>query len=131
MSTKEDPLAATKSAKNLALGCVGCLGILVFVFLGIWIVVPETDPTSATESNNNAMAYIMCQQFTEKRLTSPGSADWPFAGARSTTTLPANRYRVQTHVDSQNTFGAMLRTQVDCIVRVEGQEWFLESIALE
>jgi len=78
------------------------------------------------------MAHVMCEDFAEKRLKSPVSAEWSsITTAKSTTKLAENRYRVRTYVDSQNAFGALIRTHVDCTLRVQGDEWMLESIALE
>ncbi|KKK95927.1 hypothetical protein LCGC14_2667880 [marine sediment metagenome] len=77
------------------------------------------------------MAHVMCEDFAENRLKSPGSAEWPsITVAESTTKLAENRYRVRTYVDSQNAFGALIRTQVDCTLRVQDDEWTLENITL-
>ena len=76
-------------------------------------------------------AWAMCQEFTEERLVSPSSANWPWDNRPYTSHLGGKRYQVQTHVDSQNRFGAMLRTPVDCVVQKKGTSWTLESLSME
>ncbi len=137
--TQENPPPTTK---NVALGCVGCLAILLLVGIGIWVVLPETDPVGATDARTDAartadakerhetgMAYIQCQKFTEERLKSPKSADWPLLDVK-TIKIAEHTYMVQSHVDSQNAFGAVIRTQVDCVVRLQDDTWILDAIDL-
>lgn len=77
-------------------------------------------------------AYTMCQQFTEQRLKAPSTAKWPWGYSDKTTDLGGGRYRVRTYVDAQNSFGAMIRNQVDCTVRfVGGDKWQLENLVVE
>ena len=76
-------------------------------------------------------AWARCQEFTEERLVSPASAKWPWDNRPYTSHLGAGRFRVQTHVDSQNAFGAMLRTPVGCVVQKKGTSWTLESLSME
>ena len=77
-------------------------------------------------------AWARCQGFAEGRLVSPASAEWPWDNRPYTSHLGAGRFRVQTHVDSQNRFGAMLRKPVDCIVQKTGSnKWRLESLDME
>ena len=52
-------------------------------------------------------------------------------GAWDVVYLGDNRYRVKASVDSQNSFGAMIRTEFQAIVRDEGDEhqtWVLEDL---
>lgn len=89
--------------------------------------------SSPPPTHDWAGAYTVCQQFTEQRLKAPSTADWPFgAGRESTQHLGNGKYRVQTYVDAQNSFGAMLRNQVDCTVQwQEGGSWSLENLVIQ
>jgi len=43
--------------------------------------------------------------------------------------LGGGRYRVQSYVDAQNSFGAMIRTRYDCTVHwIGGDRWKLEDL---
>ncbi len=91
---------------------------------------------SGDKSGNNSVnidnqidgAWVYMQSFVEDRLKSPKSADFPFAGARGVTSLGQGRYKVQSYVDSQNSFGANIRTNFEgVIVRGDGS-WQLEYL---
>lgn len=77
-------------------------------------------------------AYVVCQQFVEDRLTSPASAEYGDTYSRATTHLGGGRYRVETYVDSENAFGATLRSDFTCVVsHVSGDRYRLESLDFE
>lgn len=58
-------------------------------------------------------ALIGSHQFVEKRLVSPGSAEWAY-GDESVTKINDTTFSVLSYVDSQNKFGALLRTYYKC-----------------
>ncbi len=67
----------------------------------------------------SSMAFIICQQYTKQNLASPASADFPFLPT-DVRGFKSQSYIIQTYVDSQNKFGAMLRTQILCKVKYKG-----------
>jgi len=78
-------------------------------------------------SVDGAWAYM--QIFVEKRLKSPKSADFPFGGGTyHTTDLGGGRYKVNSYVDSQNAFGANIRTHFDGIIKRKDGGWVLEYL---
>ena len=84
------------------------------------------------EEEAEAMALVMCQQFVEDRLVAPRSAKWPWLDSPAVSRVKDKRYRVQTYVDSHNKFGAMIRTQVDCLVEYRGDDqWKLVDLKLD
>lgn len=64
-------------------------------------------------------AYFLCQEFVKKFLKSPASAKFPSylsdinADAHS---VGPDEYMVLSYVDSQNSFGAMIRTRYKCVL---------------
>lgn len=83
------------------------------------------DPVSADRAID---AQIMCERFVEKQLKSPASAE--FRPER--TTKDGAKYTVIGTVDSQNSFGAMLRSDYVCTVRDEGTgTWTLIALELD
>jgi hypothetical protein len=82
-------------------------------------------------SFEKSSAKTMCEEFMSDRLTSPGSAK--FGGYDESTviyrTKPKPAYMVQDYVDSQNGFGAMIRTHFLCEVSTkDGENWHLEDL---
>ncbi len=126
------------------------LGVLIVFFLGaIWFLGVLFPSEEAEKRANERLreehkvaeqeqleedlmsAWAMCQESTEERLVSPSSAKWPWDNRPHTRHLGSGRFRVRTYVDSQNAFGAMLRTPVDCVVQKTGTSWRLESLDME
>ncbi|MGL6378245.1 hypothetical protein [Aeromonas hydrophila] len=65
------------------------------------------------------MGYIMCKRFVETQLLSPSSADFPFS-SDGAWDMGRQRYVYKLHVDSQNAYGAMVRTNWHCDVKFKG-----------
>lgn len=87
---------------------------------------------AASNSGDVIGAWIMMQDFVKARLKSPSTADFPFGGAqRHVHDLKDGRYKVISYVDSQNGFGAMVRTHFYGIVVKDGDKWTLESLLLQ
>lgn len=72
-------------------------------------------------------ARDVCQQFVEKRLKSPGSADF---SSESATENPDGSWTVTGDVDSDNSFGASIRNSYRCTVRhTSGDNWTLVEMS--
>ncbi len=90
------------------------LSFLLFIFIAILSssfggnnndVVSQT---SNTNKDNSTVAYVQAQNFVKSVLKSPSSADFPFLG--SGTKISEDIYKITSYVDSQNGFGAMIRS---------------------
>lgn len=68
------------------------------------------------------------QLFVEQELKSPTTADFPFGGFRHVTKLGVNRYKVDSYVDAQNSFGAITRTHFDGVIESIEGGWRLEYL---
>ena len=119
-------------------------GVLVMLF-GL-IVVPEIksgrfplrsliDDLKSTEQAEQAVksyepdeisAWVMTQQFVKSHLKCPSTAKFPWAGATAIKYEGEGMYKVTSYVDSQNSFGAMIRTPFFCIVSEVNGEWVLD-----
>ncbi|NMG64887.1 hypothetical protein GPA19_08005 [Azoarcus indigens] len=68
--------------------------------------------------NNSGMAAIICAGYVEDRLLAPKSADFPWGkDARGVWQMPDQVYVIKSYVDSQNAFGAMVRTNYRCEIK--------------
>lgn len=89
----------------------------------------ENAPTSAAAGTTNTIgAWTYMKLFVEKRLQSPSSADFPFGGSRDVVALGDDRYSVESYVDSQNAFGATVRTYFAGVIKEKAGGWELESL---
>jgi hypothetical protein len=75
-------------------------------------------------------AYTFAQDFVKDRLKSPSTASFPWGMKDATLYLGRNGYRIRSYVDSQNGFGATVRTDFDCTVRQNGDKWTLERMEM-
>lgn len=89
---------------------------------------------SYVSEDNSTMAYIMIQDFVKDRLKSPSTAEFPGARERRqhTKRLGDGRYGINSWVESQNSFGAQIRTRFAAIIRQTGEDtWQLEQLAFD
>lgn len=76
--------------------------------------------------------YVMSQEFVEQRLKSPSTAKFPTHSKEMVGYLGDNRYQVISYVDSQNSYGAVLRARYVCILIDAGNnKWILENIEIK
>jgi len=69
------------------------------------------------------------QQFIQQGLKSPSTAEFPVIPYASND-LGGGQYRIVSYVDSQNGFGAMIRSNWSVLMRLEGERWVLEKMII-
>ena len=87
---------------------------------------------SIFERDESSMAFIMMQDFVKKRLKSPSTAKmpWQYKGDGTSVAKEGNIYTVVSWVDSQNSFGAMIRTvYAGRIEQVNDDQWRLVELS--
>ena len=101
--------------------------VLIFVFLAFGSSDSDNNDSSGPDKIG---AKVMAQQFLEDRLKSPATADYPWAKTDDTVTeLSDNKYKYRSYVDSENSFGANVRTNFEIVVQYAGDDkWRLISI---
>lgn len=70
--------------------------------------------------NLSAEASVICRGRVERQLIAPASADFPW-GADATLRQRRQQYLVQSHVDAQNVYGAMIRLTYLCELQYDGE----------
>ena len=100
--------------------------VMIIGFLGQKHYGGSDTKESKTGDVHGAWAYM--QLFVKKRLKSPQSADFPFGGYRHVTELGAGRHKVNSYVDSQNSFGASIRTHFEGVIKKTDGGWELEYL---
>lgn len=117
-----------KDKKRKLYWTLGVIGVIILLF-----VIGRSDDSSISNSNNDVTkqetpsvpdeseANIMAQGFIKQVLKSPSTADFPFLDY--TTTIDGSRYTVVSYVDSENGFGAMIRSNWRVVMDHNGGEW--------
>lgn len=87
-------------------------------------------PTQARQPSN-VEAFTICKQLMQQRMRAPATSSFA-AYPESTVRRESGDYVVLSHVDSQNGFGALIRTRYTCTVRPNGAErWSLVSLVTD
>lgn len=84
----------------------------------------DSPPAEARPEVTIFEAEDQCEEFVKRRLKAPSTAKFEGTTARTV----AEKWIVTGQVDAQNSFGAPLRSYFECTMRVEGDEWVLESV---
>jgi len=109
---------------------------IVIAFLYFWGASLNT-PTSGGMASTQTTQYvpdeidlhIQAQQFILQALKAPSTAKFP-ALPYSATTDSNGLYRVISYVDSQNSFGAMIRDDWSVTMRLVNEKWILEKLII-
>lgn len=90
----------------------------------------ETTRQKIQQEQDTLTAFYKSQEFVKKYLKSPRTAKFPWLPSDSQIKNTKNNiYQVSSYVDSQNSFGAIIRTNYIVIMeKVSGNEWKLINI---
>lgn len=115
----------------------GCL-VLVFLMLvfGVWFgscmynAGEEIDKTPIEKQDNRVEALVYMQSYVKDQLKAPGTAKFPGSTDPDTQVLKSGtKYTVMSWVDSQNSFGALIRSPyVGSVRQVAPDEWELVEL---
>ena len=104
----------------------GCLTQLFVILMAIVIIIAIFDPESLDNAPETSWtAYDYAQEIVKNNLKSPASAVFPDYQESFVNELGKYEWRVETYVDAQNSFGAMLRTNFTIVVKHDrkNQKW--------
>ncbi len=88
--------------------------VVAFIVMGYAISHSGSNTSSSTSQpkDESLMAYIQAQDYVKRNLKSPSSAKFPVVAPKEgVDSQNSNVYDIGAYVDSQNSFGAMLRSQ--------------------
>lgn len=116
----------TKSAIGWTITCF--LVIVLYIAFGK----PAFDTPQKPHEPDDTEAFVMSQSFVEQRLVSPTTAKFPYIGdAYEVTKIDSVTWRIHSYVDSQNRFGAMVRTSYKAkLMYVGNEKWKLLDIKI-
>ena len=108
--------------------------VVVLVWFGNTLLSPRASGPAALAAPEPIDAFVMCEQFVTDRLKSPATAVFPTYGDDGTQTdkLGSVQFRAKAFVDSQNGFGANVRTHYTCTVsNTGGNNWHLDDLTTD
>lgn len=92
----------------------------------ITVAVEDDEPADHSHS-----AFIACKEFVRRDLRAPATAEFRnYAAGGAAVSVAGTTYTVTSSVDSQNGFGALIRSHFTCTVRREGGDWRLMDLDL-
>lgn len=106
---------------------IAIVTLLIVGFVGNAIFNSDEKPGGAAEPTapralDQLRAHAACRIAVEESLKAPRSADFPVESYRQAVEdLGGGRFRHRSYVDSENAFGAMLRTRFVCEVEDDGR----------
>lgn len=118
------------------------LGLFIFsIFAMIISISSLSGSTPYTETASTAdpveWAGTYAQVYVTKTLKAPSTADFPVIRSNDVTNLGNGRYKVSSFVDSQNGFGAMIRSNWEVTLTYAGSNaedagsWTVEKIIFD
>lgn len=107
--------------------------IALFVLLFLVYLCSQGDSDDAPEvyMPDSMDAYVMAKQLMEKRLKAPATADFASFSESRVTSSGLNEWTVESYVDSQNGFGALIRTRFTITMTVNIETKYWQAIALK
>jgi hypothetical protein len=118
--------------KRQALHLFSILTIVSFLFIAFGSDDDNGSSSSSTDTNK-FLAYSYAEDFVKQKLKSPSTAEFPgtFEKDKHITELGNSQYQITSWVDSQNGFGAMLRSKFSCKIIFEGDNVRCENLVIE
>lgn len=83
--------------------------------------------------SNDISAFVMSQSFVKDRLRAPATADFPSILDAKVSATGDCRFKVHAYVDSQNGFGAMIRTRYTADIELDPltDRWKLKDLQMQ
>ncbi|MDA3781036.1 MAG: hypothetical protein PF487_12565 [Bacteroidales bacterium] len=116
--------------------------ITAAIFIGLFFGVKsmftsDSDGNNVTNSYNDSrtnkqLAYNYAMDFVKERLKSPSSAEFPslFDRQKHITELSSTVYVINSWVESQNSFGAMIKTKFSCRIKISNDAVSISDLKL-
>ncbi|WP_018704088.1 hypothetical protein [Anaeromusa acidaminophila] len=111
-----------KRKKSTGCGCVLLIIIVLSAFLSWGINHEKTAPDIKID------AFVSSQMYVQQNLKAPSTAKFASVAESSIQKINDSQYQVTSFVDSQNDFGAMIRTKYIVVMERIEDKWFLVKL---
>jgi hypothetical protein len=111
---------------------ISVISVIIFVFIAFGSS-DSDDSSSSDYSSEDLLAYIYAEDYVKQRLRSPSTAKFPGVWdgkADHISKVGEREYFIRSYVDSQNGFGAMIRTNWSCKMIFVGERAKCEDLRL-
>lgn len=123
-----DAPPATKKGSGCGTTVLALAGILVALVMLAGIFQGPSAPAAPSRVG----AFLACKQFVTKRLRAPATAKFTNSSEAVVNLVSGGEWAVASHVDSQNGFGAMIRSTFTCTVKPTGNDnWQLVDLKID
>lgn len=110
--------------KQFRVGCTTLIVVFIAI-IAVWAF------SSSDKEPSKLDAYVISQQFVRQQLKAPSSAQFPVYNKDMVITNDNKRFKVKSHVEAKNSFGATVRNKYVCIVtHIEKDQWELNNLQL-
>ena len=101
--------------------------IVVAIVIGFTLICSNmcSGSEEVKEEFDEVDAWTAAQLEVEENLVSPSTAEFPWGTKGYVTKIDDNTYKINAYVDSENSFGAMVRTHFSCTVRYLGNDKYI------
>ncbi|MDA3779012.1 MAG: zinc ribbon domain-containing protein [Bacteroidales bacterium] len=108
--------------KDLAWTTWLLIAAIMYVLFYIFGSGGDNNSSNKPSPSSKFSAYIYAEDFVSKKLKSPSTAEFPGVSEKDKhiTSLGNDTYKIVSWVDSQNGFGATIRTGFSCTIIFEG-----------
>jgi RNA polymerase subunit RPABC4/transcription elongation factor Spt4 len=101
---------------------------LVVIVLVLYSCTKMFNNPPDTVSYDEAQAQADCENFVKARLKSPSTAKFPAGPEITISGSGTGPWKIYGYVDSQNSYGAMLRQKYECVLHYEGTTVKLDKL---
>lgn len=94
---------------------------------------PSETTLNSDSEGYEQVALILAEDIIKEKLKSPSTAEFPglFESINHVKYIGDNKYQIDSWVDSQNSFGATIRTRYSCIMVKEGDyNWSMYKLQI-
>ncbi len=111
-------------------GVAGCLIVIFLAVVGaFWLF--GGDQKEPDLCRDGISAKVIAETFVRRRLKAPSTADFAGVSDAKMVEISCGTWRVVSYVDSQNSFGAKIRTHFAVTVEFLGKDkWVLRSMKI-
>lgn len=129
-----------EGVKKFFIGLFSIIILIVVVTMAVnWLFFsgndkPKTQTTQAEQqakTYSDTEAYVEAQFILEKFLKAPSTAKYPASSQASIERLKDNGFKVTSYVDSQNGFGAMIRSNWTVLFQYVGDKIKLYQVIID
>jgi len=121
-----------RSGQQMTAGCGCLLFIVLAIVVGLAINHQSPEERQAKGARDQALdAYFMAQEFVKANLKTPATAKFPLYPNPGIGIIRQDDggWLISGYVDSQNAFGALIRTKFICAIKEETEgKWRLQTL---